>query len=189
MSNYSNKPNYGESRKNNTEYYDHEASYATQGETFYAPQNYTSQHDIYREDSAGKDFLLGAIVGGIIGAATALLLAPKSGTELRGTISEQATNLKEKSTDLSQTAKSKTSDFSKKVSEQSNQLLSKVKKNQSPPMDDGTASSEGEEEIDVVGTVSNSVSESDTTDTAVGEAFSEAISEKNEDDSNDNKLN
>ncbi|MFC4355886.1 YtxH domain-containing protein [Chryseomicrobium palamuruense] len=189
MSNYSNKPNYGESRKNNTEYYDHEASYATQGETFYAPQNYTSQHDIYREDSAGKDFLLGAIVGGIIGAATALLLAPKTGTELRGTISEQATTLKDKSSDLSQAAKTKTTDFSKKVSEQSNQLLSKVKKNQTPPMDDGTASSEGEEEIDVIGTVSNTIDESDTSDTVVGEAFSDAIAEKKEDDSNDNKLN
>ena len=31
----------------------------------------------------GKDFLLGAVVGGVIGAITALLLAPKPGDELR----------------------------------------------------------------------------------------------------------
>ncbi|MGV3487537.1 MAG: YtxH domain-containing protein [Tuberibacillus sp.] len=29
-------------------------------------------------------FILGAVIGGLVGAATALLLAPKSGKELRG---------------------------------------------------------------------------------------------------------
>lgn len=188
MTNNTNKPNYGESRKN-TEYYDNEASYATQGETFYAPQNYNAHADIYREESASKDFLLGALVGGIIGAATALLLAPKSGTELRGTISEQATTLKDKSADLSQTAKDKTSELSKKVSDQSNQLLSKVKKTQTPPMDDGTASSEGEEEIDVLETVSNTVEEVKNTNTAVGKAFSEALEDKDTDNKSDKKFN
>lgn len=181
MTNYSNKPSYGESRKN-SEYYDHEASYATQGETFYAPQNYMAHEDIYREESASKDFLLGALVGGIIGAATALLLAPKSGTELRGSLSEQASTLKEKSADLSQTAKDKTTEISKKVSDSSNQLLSKVKKNQTPPMDDGTVSSEGEEEMDVLETVSNTV-EDTSSDTAVGEAFTEAL--KDSEDASD----
>lgn len=189
MTNYTNKPNYGDSRKN-TEYYDNEASYATQGETYYSPQNYSSQHDIYREEAAGKDFLLGALVGGIIGAATALLLAPKTGTELRGTLSEQATTLKDKSADLSQSAKDKTNQLTKKVSDQSNQILSKVKKNQSPPMDDGTVSAEGEEEVDVFETVSNTV-EDKNSDTVVGEAFTEALEDKDSDDtsSDNNKTN
>lgn len=179
MTNYSNKPSYGDSRKN-TEYYDHEASYASQGETFYAPQNYVGHDEIYREESASKDFLLGALVGGIIGAATALLLAPKSGTELRGTISEQASTIKEKSADFSQNAKTKTTEISKKVSDSSNQLLSKVKKNQTPPMDDGTASSEGEEEMDVLETVSNTVEEADTETSPVSEAFSDALKDSEE---------
>ena len=36
----------------------------------------------------GKDFLLGAVVGGVIGAITALLLAPKPGDELRADIKD-----------------------------------------------------------------------------------------------------
>ncbi len=43
-----------------------------------------------------KDFLIGTLVGGIVGATTALFLAPKSGKELRSDISEQAYNAKEK---------------------------------------------------------------------------------------------
>lgn len=33
-----------------------------------------------------KDFLIGTLIGGIIGATTALFLAPKSGKELRDEI-------------------------------------------------------------------------------------------------------
>jgi gas vesicle protein len=33
--------------------------------------------------SRGKDFLLGAVVGGLVGAAVALMLAPKPGKEFR----------------------------------------------------------------------------------------------------------
>lgn len=36
---------------------------------------------------SGKDFFIGAVVGGIIGASTALLLAPKSGRETREDLS------------------------------------------------------------------------------------------------------
>ncbi len=64
----------------------------------------------------GKDFVIGALVGGIIGAAAALLLAPKSGRELRGDIS-----------DGYQTATKKTEEISKSLSEQSDQFVAKVK--------------------------------------------------------------
>ncbi len=40
--------------------------------------------------NGGKDFLLGAVVGGILGAVSALLLAPKSGRELRSDLSEKS---------------------------------------------------------------------------------------------------
>ena len=43
-----------------------------------------------------KDFLIGALVGGIVGAVTALLLAPKSGKEMRSDLNFQAHALKEK---------------------------------------------------------------------------------------------
>jgi gas vesicle protein len=37
------------------------------------------------QQSGTKDFLLGALIGGVVGAATALLLAPKSGKDIRST--------------------------------------------------------------------------------------------------------
>lgn len=40
-----------------------------------------------------KDFMIGAIIGGIVGGATALLLAPKSGKELRSDLNGQVGSL------------------------------------------------------------------------------------------------
>ncbi len=85
-----------------------------------------------------KDFLIGTLVGGIVGALTALFLAPKSGKELRGDFNDQAYLLRgktdhlretafEKSSELTSTVIDKTSAISKKVSEQSAGLVNKVK--------------------------------------------------------------
>ncbi|EUJ29484.1 hypothetical protein PCORN_09942 [Listeria cornellensis FSL F6-0969] len=43
-----------------------------------------------------KDFLIGGLIGGIVGSVTALLLAPKSGKELRGDLNEHVDVMKEK---------------------------------------------------------------------------------------------
>ncbi|MDK8182836.1 YtxH domain-containing protein [Paenibacillus sp. UMB4589-SE434] len=40
------------------------------------------------QPSSNRAFLLGSIVGAVIGGAAALLLAPKSGRELRGNITD-----------------------------------------------------------------------------------------------------
>ncbi len=85
-----------------------------------------------------KDFLIGALIGGIVGATTALFLAPKSGKELRSDINEQAIVLKEKTgqlrdtaktkgTELAAVAKEKTNVITQTVSKQSSELLNKVK--------------------------------------------------------------
>ncbi|MDR7073816.1 YtxH domain-containing protein [Fictibacillus barbaricus] len=74
-----------------------------------------------------KDFMIGALVGGMLGAAAALLLAPKPGKELRSDLNEQAVYLKDKSTEISQIAREKSSNIVKTVSEQSNQVATKVK--------------------------------------------------------------
>src|SRR5690554_2266258 len=63
-----------------------------------------------------KDFLIGTLVGGLIGASAALLLAPKPGKELRSDINTQA-----------RAAKESTSQFAQTISEQSVQLVDKVK--------------------------------------------------------------
>ena len=181
------KPNYNDATYNH-EYYANQSSYNQQGSSNYPPvpyYNYDSRNDIYRdEDVSGKDFILGVVIGGIIGATTALLLAPKTGTELRGNLSTQAGQLKEKTMDLSSTAKEKTSQLSKQIQEQSGQLVDKVKAIKpaaSSPLDDGTASSEGEEPMEFMETVtftSEELTDQEENATAVAEAIKEAVAEE-----------
>jgi gas vesicle protein len=109
------------------------------------PQPYVpSNETIYgTSDSVNtKDFVIGVLVGGIIGAAAGLLLAPKPGTELRSDAATQAIRLKDKSLAISSTAKDKTVKLSSQLKEQ----LSKTQKT-APVLDDGTVSSEGEEPL------------------------------------------
>ncbi len=100
--------------------------------------SYESVQDQSDNHINAKDFLIGTLVGGIVGALTALFLAPKSGKELRGDLNDQAYLLREKteslretaiekSSEITSTVKDKTSALSKKVSEQSQGLVNKVK--------------------------------------------------------------
>ncbi len=121
----------------------------------YLPQPYANAGELYEDSSSvnGKDFVIGALVGGILGAAAALLLAPKAGKELRQDVSTQASSLKEKSANYSTTVKEKATDLSQKVQEQSAKVVDKAKSLKSqatPPLDDGTVSSEGEEPIEEI---------------------------------------
>jgi gas vesicle protein len=85
-----------------------------------------------------KDFLIGTLVGGLVGSLVALLLAPKSGKELRGDLNSQTYVVREKTdqlresamikgTELTSTIKDKTTVISKKVVEQSADIVKKVK--------------------------------------------------------------
>ena len=117
------------------------------------PQVYTGNIDpIYEEETVNmKDFVIGAFVGGIVGAAVGLLLAPKAGRDLRTDVATQAVNIREKSLVLSSTAKEKTAQLSSQIKEQSTQLVDKVKtKTTKVPtvFDDGTVSYEGEEPLE-----------------------------------------
>lgn len=165
------------------------------GEPSQLPMNYnyfpTDTDRFYEEESTGSgSFLMGALVGGVIGAAAALFLAPKTGKEMRDDFSIQAGQLKNKSielsstakdkavdltvtakdkaVDLTSTAKDKAADLSSTAKEKATQLSSAAKEKSgdlkknvqdqtdkvksmasktTAPMDDGTASSEGEEPI------------------------------------------
>ncbi|MHB0939383.1 MAG: YtxH domain-containing protein [Armatimonadota bacterium] len=44
----------------------------------------------------GKDFLVGVLLGSVVGAAIGLLLAPQSGEETREVISESARDIRDK---------------------------------------------------------------------------------------------
>ncbi|MDQ0224567.1 YtxH domain-containing protein [Metabacillus niabensis] len=88
---------------------------------------------------SNRDFMIGSIVGGLIGAAAALMLAPKSGKEIREELGQQANKMKEQSgrfsaeqifekgSDFVNVAKDKTSTLSQVVSEQSSQIMNKVR--------------------------------------------------------------
>ena len=100
-----------------------------------------NQKEIVREEKSDintKDFMIGALIGGMLGGAVALLLAPKSGKELRSDInggakyiSDKTQEIKqtaiEKGTELAEVAKTKTNTLSEKVSKQSATILENVK--------------------------------------------------------------
>lgn len=172
----------------------------------YAHKGYTDTFYAEKEDSSAGSFLLGALIGGVIGAATALFLAPKTGKEMRDDFSSQANQIKDKSLELSSiakdkaneygavakdranefasTAKEKTEEVTKTIQEQSGQLTDKLKSmkgNSNIPMDDGTVSSEGEEEIQFVDIAKEKVENIEEETTKTVEALKEAVEEKVED--------
>lgn len=73
------------------------------------------------EEDSSSSFLLGAIVGGVIGAAAALLFSTKTGKELRDSVR------KDSILDLTENVKAKTITLSQGLAQQSTDLLNKVK--------------------------------------------------------------
>lgn len=53
-----------------------------------------------KSEDSSSSFLIGALVGGLVGAAAAIFLAPKTGRELRSTLNNQAGAIKEKTVQL-----------------------------------------------------------------------------------------
>ena len=49
-------------------------------------------YDRYENEGSGGGFMMGLLTGTVLGAGLGMLLAPKAGSELRGTIGEQARN-------------------------------------------------------------------------------------------------
>jgi gas vesicle protein len=57
-------------------------------------------HEFVRtERNAAKPVLTGLLVGGVVGAATALLFAPRAGEETRAEIRDKAIELRDRTTD------------------------------------------------------------------------------------------
>ncbi|NRD76146.1 YtxH domain-containing protein [Bacillus sp. BRMEA1] len=94
------------------------------------------KQEIYQSshEETSNSFLLGAIIGGVVGAVTALLLAPKPGNELRRSLSSQAGTIFEKTEQVRDNVRvksnnlvSKTADISQGIVLQSTGLINKVK--------------------------------------------------------------
>ncbi|TCS95073.1 YtxH domain-containing protein [Hazenella coriacea] len=64
-----------------------------------------------------RDFLLGAVVGGVVGATVALLTSPKSGKEMREDLKQGVENIKDRSADFLSNIKENTDDMLEKLSD------------------------------------------------------------------------
>ncbi|MBV7507347.1 YtxH domain-containing protein [Bacillus sp. sid0103] len=87
-----------------------------------------------RNEKSSNNFLLGAFIGGVVGAAAALFLAPKSGKDLRHKVSNQAGSIIDKTSTMRENVMSKSNELVSKGSSlsqgivlQSTGLLNKVK--------------------------------------------------------------
>jgi gas vesicle protein len=154
-----------------------------------------SQYDVNgsmreTDNNNSRDFVTGAIVGGLAGALAALLLAPKSGKELRGSLNEQTSSLKNKSSDLASVAKEKASGLKDTVSQQSSTIVNKVKdmKTKSGNTSQNTDVDEGE--LQEVPTSMAETSSMENTHTATGEEIQRKLEETQKAfDDTENKLN
>lgn len=72
------------------------------------------------ESSLGsKEFFVGAFIGGLVGAAAALLFAPKAGKDLRETLNQQANMVKEKTGNVRENVVKKSSNIVSMTKEKS----------------------------------------------------------------------
>lgn len=69
----------------------------------------------------------GVIIGGVVGAAAALLLAPKSGRELRGDIRDRYHNVQDRTKQILNDASSKTQEMAKQVGAQAAEIADKTR--------------------------------------------------------------
>lgn len=74
----------------------------------------------------GKSFVMGAVIGSVLGAATALLIAPKSGRELRKDIAEQTRGAAEKTQQLVGNISRKTQEIAGNVGHKTQQIVKNV---------------------------------------------------------------
>lgn len=116
-------------------------------------KDYQKPYPENNNSTGSRDFVMGALIGGVVGAATALFMAPKAGKELRNDLNVQAKNLTEKTEKLRQaamdkggslavTAKEKTSAVTDLVTNKSADLMNKVKSMKQNNGNSDTSSSE-----------------------------------------------
>lgn len=73
-----------------------------------------------------KDFIIGTLIGGMVGATVALLFAPKSGRELRGDINQGAMQAKDLAKDWKDTAQEKGSEWKEIAQEKGTEFKQKA---------------------------------------------------------------
>jgi gas vesicle protein len=77
--------------------------------------------------TSGKSFVVGALIGSVLGAVTALLSAPKSGRELRQDIADQARNAAEKTQEIAGNVSRKTAQIARTIGGTASEWVSLAK--------------------------------------------------------------
>ena len=79
-----------------------------------------------RYDSEGGGFMMGLIAGTVLGAGLGMLLAPKSGSDLRGVIGEQARNLSSRASEQYRRASEQATNWAERGRDMMNQAKDAV---------------------------------------------------------------
>lgn len=75
------------------------------------------------EEYTTRDLLIGGLIGGVLGAAVGLLIAPKSGDELRNDLVETYEDISEKAQDFTDNVSKKGKSFVKQANSKANKWL------------------------------------------------------------------
>jgi gas vesicle protein len=84
-------------------------------------------------DNTFGSFLAGILIGGLVGAAAALLLAPQSGEETRAQIKEKSIEIRDRAETTLEDAKSKASQSVEYTRARVDELSQKVAQKMTPP--------------------------------------------------------
>lgn len=82
-------------------------------------------------------FLSGLIIGGLIGAAAALLMAPQSGEETRHVIREKGIELRDRAAETAEEARMRAEDIAHKASERGKELYEEQRSRVTKAIDAG----------------------------------------------------
>ncbi|WP_411953676.1 YtxH domain-containing protein [Alkalibacillus sp. S2W] len=101
----------------------------------------TEEKQKNEENINSKDFMIGTLLGGIVGASVALLFAPKSGKEIREDLNTGAQQVRERADEWKDVAYEKGNEVSQRMRETKGQLQDKVAemKNQAQGQNDEVA--------------------------------------------------
>lgn len=83
-----------------------------------------------------KGLVIGLLAGGVVGAITALLYAPKPGKELRSDLKKKANDLADEASEFVTNARTKATDSINKTKHRADELTSEVKEQADHILDD-----------------------------------------------------
>lgn len=79
-------------------------------------------------NSQGSSFLLGTIIGGVVGSVTALMLAPKSGREMRGDLANGAKQVGQATAKIAEDVTGKTEEWASKAKHAAGSVIADIKR-------------------------------------------------------------